>query len=325
MAERSKCKSMTTYESLVALIGNVNRHDQKLVRRYLTVKSQAGQPNKTLKLFDLLMSQHGKSLTSAQVQKRLGLARHHATFGRLVNLLRRRIIEALSLPVVIAGDPNYSERTKALFHYHRQCLKALILFEAGDFAGSNETLFALLFWTEKYELYAERMVTAEFLMQTIRIYTEPESLKYFKDVPEDSRRALTLISYAERIREMVDEGKYEQALVKFGELKDCIKGSASHYALFVLKGVEAKVAAIRGQYKRAEKLFFVQLGCCNHDAVRSEENRAQVYADIAQNSISLKKTALAKEYIDMALRCRRRYKTTDAQLEKLQAEMQPKE
>lgn len=315
---------MTTYESLVALTGNIGRQEQKLVRRHLTVKSQQGQRNKTLKLFDLLMGKQGKSRTSTHMQKRLGLGRHHATFGRLVNQLRRRIIEALSLPVVVAGNLNYSERTKALLHYHRQYLKALLLFEAGDFAGSNETLLSLFYWTEKYELYAERIATTEFLMQTIRIYSQPESLKYFRDAPEDSRCALTLISYAERIREMVDEGKYKEAEQKFVELNECIKGSASHYALFVLKGVEAKVATLRHQYKKAEKLFFVQLGCCNHDAVRSEENRAQVYADLAQNFFAQKKIALVKEYIDMVLRCRRRYKTTDTQLEKLQAEMQTK-
>ncbi|MCK6640909.1 MAG: hypothetical protein L6Q81_12580 [Bacteroidia bacterium] len=313
---------MTTYESLVSLTSNISKQEHKLVRRYLIGKSLPGQStSKSIKLFDLLISERGKNFTSAQIQKRLGLARHHATFGRLVAQLRRRILEALCLPIVVAGNENYSERTKAEIHFHRQYLKAIILFEAGDYAGADEILLTLIFWTEKYELCAERMAAAEFLMRTIRIYGHPDALKHFKDVPGHSRNVLTVIACAEHIRRIIDAGNYEQARKKFSALNDNLKGVTTIRALFVIKGIEAIVAATAGNNKKAEKLFFEQLGYCNHDAVRSEEDRAQVYTDIAQVSVRLKKEDVAREYIAMAQRCKRRFKKTVGQLEKLQSDM----
>lgn len=313
---------MTTLESLTRIIGNVSRSERKFVRDYLFTRSQNKQrPNKMLKLFDLLVADHERKCTTAELKKRLALERHHATFGRLVSHLRKRTIEALSLPLVTACNENYSERTKALFHYHRQYLKALIFFEADDYASADETLLSLLFWTEKYELHAERMATAEFLMRTIRIYSQAESLKHFKDIPDQSRKTLSVTASAEHIREMIDEGTYHEARLRFNLLSESIKGVASRRALFVMKGIQAKAAATAGKYKDAEKLFFEQLKLCKHPVVYTEENHAQVYTDIAWIHFRRKKFVLARQVLRDLTHCKRKTKATQAEIEKLENEL----
>lgn len=99
--------------------------------------------------------------------------------------LHELIIEALSLSSVTADIENYSARMKALFHYHQQYPKALNLFEERNYTLADETLLALIFWAEKYELHAGRIAVAEFLMRTIRMYCNAAALKYFKDIPEN--------------------------------------------------------------------------------------------------------------------------------------------
>jgi hypothetical protein len=310
---------MTTLESLICLVGTISRQERKPVRNYLCAQPNGNKrPNKLLKLFELLIANPSKQWTIADLEMRLDLQRFHGTFGGLVAQLRRRLLEALSLPLTVAGNENYSERTKAEIHFHRQYLKALILFEAGDYASADEILLALIFWTEKYELFAERMAAAEFLMRTIRVYGNADALKHFKDIPDESRLLLSAISQAETIREMLDEGTYAEAQLKITAFNQEIKDRASRRALFVMKGVEAKAAVLGGKYGKAQKAFIEQLGCCNHESVWSEEDRAQVYTDIAQSAVYMQKKTVAKEYIEMALRCRRKFKKTLAELEKLQ-------
>lgn len=313
---------MTTFESLISIIGNISRSERKLVRRYLVVKTLSN-PNKMLKLFDLIYNKSGKNWSTGELEKRLGLHRHHAAFARLVSQLRKRVIEALSLPIVTTND-RYYERTKALFHFHRQYLKALILFEAGDYESADEILLSLMSWVNDFELYAERIAVVEFLMHIVRIYGQQEVLGYFKDVPQNSRQLMTLVASGESLRELANHGQLKPVEHKYGELKWFAEKSQSARALFVLSGLEGKVAELRGDYLTAEKFFLEQLGYCNHDAVKSDEHRAQVYADIVQNEIYLKKFDAAKEYLEIALRCKKKFKATVMQLEKLQKELSKK-
>lgn len=310
---------MTTLESLISIIGNISRSERKLVRRYLIVRSQSN-PSKTLKLFDLLYNNAGRNWSTADLEKRLDLHRHHAAFARIVSHLRKRVIEALSLPIIITND-HYSERTKAIFHFHQQYLKAVILFEAGDYDAADETLLSLTSWTSDFELYAEQIAVVEFLIRIIRINGNPEVIQHFKDVPQHSRRLMTLISSAESIREMVDNGLLKEAQHQYGELKWFAKESNSTRALFALTGIEGKAAQLRGDYEIAERFFIEQLSYCDNDAVKNEENIAQTCADIAQNAIHLKKSTVAKEYLEKALRCRKVFKTTSIQLEHLKKEI----
>jgi hypothetical protein len=311
---------MTTFESLSQIIGNLSSQERKTVRRYIASFIALNKNSRSLKLFDLICYHQGKTLTEEQLQRRLYGKRHPKASARLISQLHKRVLEALSLPI-ISGKGKFADRIWAEIHLHRQYIKALVLFEAGDHAASNATLLALFYHTSEFELYAERISAVEFLMHTIRVYSTPEAIQHFRDVPAQSRFHLALQSSGEALRELANANEMQRVEHEYAKLKQYAKQTKSPRAMFLLRGVEAKIAEQRGHFKRAEKFYYEQLGYCNNPSVYTEENKAQVQIDIAWIHFRQNKIALAKQFLRELTYRKRKTKATLEQIEKLEKEL----
>lgn len=150
------------------------------------------------------------------------------------------------------------------------------------------------------------------------MYGNQKVLTHFKDDPQHIRRILSLISSAEDLRGLADSGMLQLISHHYGELTKYAREVKSGRALFILTGVEAKVAELRGDHKTAENIFKEQLKLATeHPAVKSEENRAQVYADLSQNAIHSKQIEKAKTYFGRAMECKQKFLNTVRQLKEL--------
>lgn len=311
---------MTTLESLIAIVGNVSRQEHKLVRRYLTVRNQ--EPNQMLRLFDLLFDDPQRNWTTADLEKLLKLQRHHAAFARLVSQLRKRLIEALSLPIVTTND-RHSGRMQALIGFHRKYLEALILFAAGDYRAVDETLLSMLPALNKHELHAESIAVLDFLMHVIRVNGNLDALDKLRHLPAKFHQAQLLISSAEEVRDQIDAGKITQLHPLYLDLKDVARKTGSARALYMFNGIEGRLAEQRKEYGLANEYFLEQLKYCNDPAVNSDELRGQVYVDLARNELNLKRKGSARKFLKEAMRSRVQFKATAIEIERLRDLLKP--
>lgn len=187
-----------------------------------------------------------------------------------------------------------SERVKAKICANKQLALTQILLETRDHTKALQLLKKVLALTSHYEILLERMIALEQLQFLARMMGDEKQREHWKSEFRLTRGQLFIIDTAEELHYLAQRGLLKQVEHKQGQLKWFAKEVKSHVAMFMLMGVEAKVAEQKGKYEIALRYLKQQMALVTkHPAVRSSEREAQVLAGLAWNAVQRKRYRIA--------------------------------
>lgn len=270
-------------ENLITLIKSLSPGEEKLVRHFYKLRDQ-GESRKRADLFDILFS--GKAKDENTLARLLGYSSCNASYHNIKSRLKSDIVCVLLMQE--SSCKFNTQYAQAMFNCRRALLTGEILLSRGVYQEGVSVLRKAARIAEKFELFAERILTEDALRNHHAGASDLEELNNGTEAIDNSYKLLgQIMSSKKRLYETVfsdtETIQYDTDSAGFtDELEQPESTSNSSRVNFFSKLSRLNILHGRGDLKKAivcaqELLESVE----NDPVVTSSANQAGIHLEIA--------------------------------------------
>lgn len=270
-------------ENLVALIKSLSSGEEKLVRHFYKLRDQ-GESRKRAELFEILLS--GRAKDESGLARLLGYQSCNTSYHNIKSRLKSDIICVLLMQE--SSSKFNTQYAQAMFSCRRALLTGEILLSRGVYQEGISLLRKAARIADKFELYAERILTEDALRNHHAGASDVEELNNGTAAIDNSYRLLgQMMSSKKRLYETVfsenESINHDAESIGFAnELEKLENASDSSRVNFFSKLSRLNILHGRGDLKNAIICAHELLESVEKDPViMSSANQAGIHLEIA--------------------------------------------